>query len=206
MLDFAVGLTDLVRKLPTFVQHRWDKLQFEYACFHHQEHPPFIIFTQFLPEQAAQEASRFYIDHPVPAPALHKPVSAKVLATVIEQPSTPVSKSSPASSSVKLFCVEHQAQGHHLTTCKKFLNHPIADRLSFVRTNHLCFSCLNSGHQSKDCQNHLSCEKCKNKHPPALHSFAPPEKDYPPQPKLPLTTALAEQPPVLSSETPVMSS
>ena len=56
VLDFAVGLIDLVRKLPTFVQHLWDKLQFEYASFHHQEHPPFVLFAQFLHEQAAREA------------------------------------------------------------------------------------------------------------------------------------------------------
>ena len=38
-----------------------------------------------------------YIDYPVPSPAHHKPVSAKVLATVVEQHSTPVCKSSPES-------------------------------------------------------------------------------------------------------------
>ena len=128
-----------------------------------------------------------------------------MLATAVEQPYTPVSKSSPASSSVKLFCVEHQAQGHHLTTCKKVLNRPIVDRLSIVRTNHLCFGCLNSGHQSKDCQTRLSCDKCKNKHPPALHSSSP-KKDYPPRSQSPLTTVSAEQPPVSRSDTPVTSS
>ena len=55
VLDFAVGLTDLVRKLPQHLQHRWEMVQIFYLVF--ELHP--YIHTHFDPcPSSAYELSR----------------------------------------------------------------------------------------------------------------------------------------------------
>lgn len=44
VVDFAIGIADLVRKLPQYLQHRREKFQFDYSLAHQRVHPPFIMF------------------------------------------------------------------------------------------------------------------------------------------------------------------
>ena len=47
-----------------------------------------------------------------------------------------------------------------------------ADQRGFVMKQRLCFSCLNGGHQSKDC-NKKPCSHCDKKHATVLHPSIP---------------------------------
>ena len=42
--------------------------------------------------------------------------------------------------------------------------------MQFVRDNHLCFACLNRGHQARECRNHENCEICQRRHPTVMHT------------------------------------
>ena len=172
VLDFAVGLTDLVRKLPQHLQHRWEKVQFEYSHLNQRRHPPFVIFAQYLREQAQREASRVYVTALPESTPLHstkKPAIARVLATTVAGHSS----SSSASSNDRNYCLEHQAPGHHISKCRRFYGRPMSERQELIKEHLLCFACLCTGHRSKECTNRLSCDKCEGKHPSVLHSTTP---------------------------------
>ena len=101
-------------------------------------------------------------------------MSAKVLAISVLQSSNTSSSTaatvpSPSASDTN-FCLEHQVAGHHLSKCKRFSHHPIAERQGLVKNNMLCFGCLLAGHRSKDCKNRLLCDKCGGKHPSVMHT------------------------------------
>ena len=61
--------------------------------------------------------------------------------------------------------------GHKLWKCGSFLSKSVKQRSTFVREKKLCFSCLQSGHMSKDCKLNLKCTKkgCKKSHNVLLH-------------------------------------
>ena len=48
-----------------------------------------------------------------------------------------------------------------------------ADQLDFLMKQRLCFSCLNGGHQSKDCYKKKPCSHCDEKHASLLHPSTP---------------------------------
>ena len=75
----------------------------------------------------------------------------------------------PLSASDSNYCLEHQISGHHFTKSKKIAIRPIEERRAVVKDNMLCFACMHAGHRSKDCTNHLTCDKCAGKHPTVLH-------------------------------------
>lgn len=171
VLDFAVGLSELVHKLPTFLQHRWEKVQYEFSLMNERSHPPFSVFAQFLQEQAQREASRLYVP-PHVASNVKKPVSVNVLATSVTSApnnSSSFSTFAPNANDIK-FCLEHQASGHHLSKCNRFSKRPIFERRALIKSNKLCFSCLLAGHRSIDCKDRLTCDKCDRNHPSVMHT------------------------------------
>ncbi|XP_034052757.1 uncharacterized protein LOC117533237 [Gymnodraco acuticeps] len=58
---------------------------------------------------------------------------------------------------------------HPLQRCRKFVEKTVEDRIKFVYAERLCFGCLNTGHQSKACNDKSTCEKCQRRHPTCLH-------------------------------------
>lgn len=78
-----------------------------------------------------------------------------------------VERSAPASASTQacLFC-----KGEHvLETCNKLKGKPHKEKLDFLRSKGLCFSCLKYGHMSKLCKAKVSCEVCSLTNPTLLH-------------------------------------
>ena len=59
---------------------------------------------------------------------------------------------------------------HVLNQCHFFKELSYEDRLSFIRTNTLCFGCLREGHFSRGCTNRLNCDYCTKRHPTVLHA------------------------------------
>ena len=43
------------------------------------------------------------------------------------------------------------------------------ERKSFLKEKRLCFACYETNHASKGCLKRRTCQKCKKRHPTALH-------------------------------------
>ena len=65
-------------------------------------------------------------------------------------------------------CV-HCEESHLLDMCKKYLNLPLKDRYSFLKSKGLCFACLKPGHLKTNCKQRLTCTHCMKNHPTILH-------------------------------------
>ena len=64
-----------------------------------------------------------------------------------------------------IFC-----QGDHtMEQCKKLQKMLHKEKLEFLKSKGLCFSCLSSGHMSKACKEKKSCQTCSATHPTLLH-------------------------------------
>lgn len=57
----------------------------------------------------------------------------------------------------------------------------MTDRVKFIQTEKLCFSCLKPGHHSKGCNNRSVCKKCNKRHPTCLHEERGKEEQKTPQ-------------------------
>ena len=71
-------------------------------------------------------------------------------------------------------CWLHVADNHGIDKCRLFLSKSIEERVSLVRENLACWSCLMQGHQSKDCPNKVKCDVdgCQRMHNTCLHGAA----------------------------------
>ncbi|XP_017465378.1 PREDICTED: uncharacterized protein LOC108358509 [Rhagoletis zephyria] len=60
---------------------------------------------------------------------------------------------------------------HKIYVCRKFLDSCVTDRWAHIKQNRLCFSCLRSGHSSRDCRSRTLCmiDGCQRKHNRRLH-------------------------------------
>lgn len=65
---------------------------------------------------------------------------------------------------------------HGLSTCKKFLEKPLKERLELCMSSGICFSCLNQGHTARQCKRKAQCDVCKKAHATALHRFPAEER------------------------------
>lgn len=73
-----------------------------------------------------------------------------------------------------IFC-----QGDHtMEQCRKLQKKLHKEKLEFLKSKGLCFSCLTGGHMSSACEEKKSCELCSAKHPTLLHIKQKP-KDSP---------------------------
>ncbi|XP_057687730.1 uncharacterized protein LOC130913275 [Corythoichthys intestinalis] len=76
------------------------------------------------------------------------------------------SQTSPRTSQCCMFC---KKSGHSLDKCTHFKGKLHSDKISFIKEKAICFGCLKEGHVSKDCNNRLECDVCRQKHPGVLH-------------------------------------
>ena len=65
-----------------------------------------------------------------------------------------------------MFCHDNK---HHLHRCPEFKEKSLEERRRYVKEKKLCYGCLKSGHNVKDCRIRHSCDSCKGRHPTLLH-------------------------------------
>ena len=64
-------------------------------------------------------------------------------------------------------CAYCEKTGHHIAQCYQFKTISVAEREEAARSRHLCFRCLGTGHNRKDCRG--KCGTCRKKHHTLLH-------------------------------------
>ena len=80
-------------------------------------------------------------------------------------------------------------QGDHtMEQCNKLKRMLHKEKLEFLKSKGLCYSCLTAGHMSKTCEEKKSCQICSAKHPTLLHikqknKDSPKEEVTPQEPK-----------------------
>lgn len=68
-------------------------------------------------------------------------------------------------------CVVHENSNHLTKDCRVYLDKTVSERLSTLKEKGACFSCLRTGHRSRNCRSKKDCgvNECKKKHHPTLH-------------------------------------
>jgi hypothetical protein len=64
-----------------------------------------------------------------------------------------------------LMCKEN----HFLTSCNKYINLNVEERVQFVQNQLLCFNCLSPYHRARYCKSKKSCQHCRRRHHSSLH-------------------------------------
>jgi len=80
----------------------------------------------------------------------------------------------PTRSTYTLKC--HVCEGNHkVSECPTFIDSSVEERWQTAKASRMCFSCLNKGHQTKDCRSKKKCDKngCLRFHHPILHVDPP---------------------------------
>ncbi|XP_077283312.1 uncharacterized protein LOC143909277 [Arctopsyche grandis] len=58
---------------------------------------------------------------------------------------------------------------HFIGKCDKFKAKSSLERNEFVKSNNMCFKCLNSSHKITNCRSNFNCLRCKQNHHTLLH-------------------------------------
>lgn len=95
-------------------------------------------------------------------------------------------------------CLYCSSDAHTIENCDSLRVLGVSEQRGFISANGLCFSCLNHGHVSKDCNAPLKCSICKKRHPTSLHRRKPYRRDNVPQ-KVHLHTSKDNDGPQLNS-------
>ncbi|XP_062415351.1 uncharacterized protein LOC134107519 [Pungitius pungitius] len=66
-------------------------------------------------------------------------------------------------------CLYCAAGNHVLEQCFKLGRKTHREKLDYLKEKGLCFSCLCTGHLSKNCDRRIICNKCNRTHPSVLH-------------------------------------
>ena len=84
--------------------------------------------------------------------------------STIQRPATDNSHTTP-------HCWQHNADNHPIENCRTFLSKPVEERASLIKEHSACWTCMQQGHQSKECWNKRKCEVegCQKFHNASLH-------------------------------------
>lgn len=156
--DSAVGVNQIVSKLPYNLQEKWTTHAANYKRQHYVPFPPFNIFAQFIREQSRirNDPSFKYEPstekHSINDRAQHKKV-VSVKKTEVEER-----------------CPIHKAS-HSLQDCREFKSKSHEEKKKVLSENKLCFRCLRGKHTARECKNDIKCSVCSSRyHCSSMHS------------------------------------
>ncbi len=123
----------------------------------HAGYPQFKEFVNFLSKEgdlacdpiSSVQALRS-VESGKPKHSRNQTIQAKTLYTNVAQ--------STISS-----CILCKRTGNVLAKCRKLIEKTIQDHVKFVRSERLCFGCLQTGHHSRRCDDKSTCEKCQKR-------------------------------------------
>lgn len=167
VLNDPVENQKLVVKLPECLSQRWNKR----ATLYQLEHGSFPIFSYF--------ATFLFMEASIPC----NPITLHQAMWAGEPEKSKTKNQGSATSKTQIVdaksfntnindnwvtCMFCKKMAHSLQKCYRFLERPVAERVKFIQREHLCFGCLNLGHQSRSCKRQLICDSCSGRHPTCL--------------------------------------
>ena len=178
-LETPSNLKVIVSKLPFKFRERWRTI----ACDIHdkQKKVTFPDVLSFIEKQSRIMLDPIFgeIQSPqskAPEPkGQHKPYSKSTSRgssfAVVSSPTKKVQTHEPrppaASAFTKpcMFC----SKDHAMESCETFKAKPNKEKIDFLKTNGMCYGCLERFHMSRNCSKRMSCTVCKQAHPTILH-------------------------------------
>lgn len=180
-LNHSTNMQTIVRKLPFHLQARWrdraaklkekgqianfkDLAEFVVSAAESANDP--IFGVQALSGSQEKRRDNGRRDHKKRPPPPNQTSSS--FATSVTPPvSSDAVKNGSRNNITKtcLFC----NKAHDLDDCVEFLKKTMDERKSFLKERRLCFACYETDHVSKGCVKRRTCQKCKKRHPTAMH-------------------------------------
>lgn len=174
----------MASKLPDHVATRWNRRVTDHLDTHYQ-YPNFSDFVDFVHKEARIACN------PVTSYTALRDLGGTHRDTVRDSKgkykgkattfstSTATSKNRRSdgntnSTNTNKYCKFCKASNHYLPNCPKLESKPLKERKDFILEQRLCFGCLRTGHQSRDCPGKHTCKICKKSHPTLLHESSQP--------------------------------
>ena len=170
-LNYPNAIKPIVEKLPNFLRSKWEKQVAEHADRNQDAYPSFNTFAVMMQKQASLKNHPNIVVNGVPSPKESKPkLTPTPDARVFVSNTTPIHRNTNSRPNTEKHCLYHDMKGHDLANCKAFDRKNLATKTEWIMRAGLCFKCLSSEHQSKDCNASVSCEKCRSSlHHTVLH-------------------------------------
>ena len=179
-LDDGLGIRSLIKKLPFYLQEKFQTKAFHYGENNSGKFPPFEFFCKFVQQIAMQKNHPLLkIERPQVSNQNRNRQMNKFVAKPIVIQKTEIKRndesprgnmfndkklpSSVTMTSENTLCLIHKT--NHLTSqCRQFLKTPPAERRELLKLNNHCFKCIDSKYHSRNnCPNKdIKCTKCQN--------------------------------------------
>ena len=162
----------LVQKLPDWAVSQWNRKATQ-VMRDDQEFPNFHEFVFFVvteAEIACNPITSFHALHSSEAnPSRHlkeKKCRSSVYHTQAVTETETQGQLRTGSKQPCMFCQDSRHRLHH---CPEFKGKALEERRKYVKEKKLCYGCLRTGHNAKDCRNRHTCDNCERRHPTLLH-------------------------------------
>ena len=160
----------MLQKVPEWVSRKWVR----YVTTYQQKHssfPKFSRFAAFLAKEAEIACNTLLSDQKPKEPNKKQEKKTHVSLNT-EVNSTSGDSENKTSSQDEVFCAYCDMKNHSTAICNKLGRLNFKDIQEFMKTKHLCFSCLKSEkHGYKTCPKPETCKVCKGNHPTSLHAL-----------------------------------
>ncbi|XP_069133524.1 uncharacterized protein [Argopecten irradians] len=167
--DSPLGIRQVLNKLPTRLQFKWNDRAFSYKNTRNVSFPPFSYFVTFIKDMAR------LLNDPSFSIEGQKSTSGEVRnPKKTDNRSITVKKTEVTSKEKELdtkMCPLHNSRTHFLNECRDFGRRPIEERKNLLKEHKICFKCCTTDkHIAKDCKVQLSCSVCgRKRHLTVLH-------------------------------------
>ncbi|XP_061882235.1 uncharacterized protein LOC133633659 [Entelurus aequoreus] len=175
-LDTVANMRNIAFKLPFKLKEKWRNKAYEQQE-EHNHRVRVLDLVSFIEKQARVAA------HPVFGELRVQEQSAigKANARPSVNPQHSKSAGSSFATSITISPMESKPESdsepiclicknkHPLELCRWFIKKKHRDKLSFLKSQGMCFACLLIGHMSSVCPSRQTCRLCKKSHPSVLH-------------------------------------
>ena len=160
------NLRAIVRRLPTYIQHKWVE-----RAHYINESGRLVRFDDlatFVDEQFRISNSAFNVE-PNNGTYSNRRADSKITTTFFTSQDERANTKEGALEKRKCWCCKGSCE--ELQNCDLFNSYPISERIEYVYKNRLCKNCLVYNHTAGRCRKGKMCrmEGCKGKHHTLLH-------------------------------------
>ena len=174
ILDDRLENQKLAKKLPDGIIHTWARKILQYSEMEGR-YPLFSEFVAFVNNESEAHNNPL-VSSLFEGNSAHKRCLTTLNAETKREQKELYEEEKPIETSdnmhiMKCWCMLCKKKSHNLTHCRDFSSKTTDAKKEFIRKHRLCFGCLRSGHMSKSCEEKITCEICKYKHPTSIHNI-----------------------------------